>query len=83
MGKYDPLQRHLIGCHPREVTLTFEEIEKILESKLPRSARLPQFWANTVERHGNVQRDAWQGARYNAFLVAEEGRVRFVPVNGH
>ncbi len=81
MAKYDALQQHLVECHPHEVVLTFEEIENILGSKLPKGATLPQFWANSVDRSGHVQREAWRGARYNAFLVADEDRVRFVPLS--
>jgi hypothetical protein len=79
MAKYDPLKNHLIRCHPREITMTFEEIEKVLEAPLPTSARRPQFWANTVNDATHVQREAWRGAKYNAFLVADQDRVRFVP----
>ena len=79
MAKYEPLKLHLIRHHPRELTMTFDEIEKVLEARLPASARRPQFWANTIGDVGHIQREAWRSARYNAFLVAEEDKVRFVP----
>ena len=81
MAKYDPLQRHLASCYPREMSMSFEEINALLETPLPETALLPQFWANSNRRDGGqVQREAWRTAGYNAFLVSEEARVRFVPV---
>lgn len=79
MAKYDPLKTYLVRHHPRELMMTFEEIENVLEAKLPPSARRPQFWANTIGEAGHIQREAWRSARYNAFLVADEDKVRFVP----
>ena len=79
MAKYDPLKSHLVRMHPREVTMSFAEINALLETPLPVSARRPQFWANTTGDAGHIQREAWRAARYNAFLVADEDRVRFVP----
>lgn len=50
MAKYDPLNVHLIRHHPRELTMTFDEIEKVFEARLPASAR--RFWANTIAEAG-------------------------------
>lgn len=69
MAKYDPLKIHLIRHHPRELMMTFDEIEQVLDAKLPTAARRPQFWANPV---------SW----YNAFLVVDADKVRFVPHGG-
>lgn len=78
MAKYDPLKVHLMKQSAPELVLTFPEIEALIEGSLPTSACRPQFWANTVNDLGHVQREAWRSAGYNAFLMAGESRVRFV-----
>lgn len=82
MAKYDPLKIHLIRHHPRELMMTFDEIERVLDAKLPTSARQPQFWANPVSNVGRTHQEAWRAARYNAFLVVDAHKVRFVPHGG-
>ncbi|GLQ54884.1 DUF7662 domain-containing protein [Devosia nitrariae] len=79
MAKYDQLAKHLKSAYPREVVLSFEDIEGVLGSRLPRSADRPQFWANTVAEARHIQREAWRQAHYNAFLIADARAVRFVP----
>jgi hypothetical protein len=78
MAKYDPLRTHLMRQDAPELVLTFAEIETLLDRRLPTTATRPQFWAHTVNNAGNVQREAWRSAGYNAFLVTGENRVRFV-----
>jgi hypothetical protein len=63
-GKYTPLEYYLqdIPSNQAEVTLSFEQIERILNDKLPPSAcnRL-QWWEN--ERNGShVEAHAWMDA---------------------
>ena len=79
MAKYDLLKSHLARCHPGVITMTFQEIETVLDASLPSSARRSQFWVSTVRDANHAQRQAWQGAKYNAFLDADHERVRFVP----
>jgi hypothetical protein len=76
MSKYDPLQDYLQKQKLREVELSFREIEAIVGFKLPKSADLPQFWANQT---GGVrpQRDAWREAGFEAFLIRGSDRVKF------
>ena len=63
-GKYAPLEHYLRDIPPtqREVTLAFEQIERILNDKLPPSAYQYQaWWAN--EKEGNhVNARAWANA---------------------
>lgn len=63
-GKYTPLEQFLreIPANQREVTLGFEQIERILDSKLPSSAyEYRQWWEN--EKEGNhVNTRAWANA---------------------
>lgn len=78
MAKYDPLKAHLMEQRSPEVVLSFAEIETVIDSALPKAAARPNFWANTAPNQSHVQREAWIGAGYNAFLVTGENRVRFV-----
>lgn len=77
-SRYDPLRDWLLGQSGRELTVSFQEIEGILGSTLPASAELPQWWANTTKTHTNVQREAWRATGYDAFLMKDQAKVRFV-----
>jgi pSer/pThr/pTyr-binding forkhead associated (FHA) protein len=63
-GKYTPLEKYLrdLPESQNEVTLGFEQIESILNDKLPASAyEYPQWWEN--EKEGNhVNARAWANA---------------------
>jgi hypothetical protein len=45
--KYDPLVAYLAGLFVDEVTLTFSEIERIVDAPLPPSAYRPSFWSTS------------------------------------
>lgn len=78
MGKYDPLRDYLKRQRTDEFELTFIEIERCLGAMLPKSANLPQWWANVADpRTTHVQRAAWRAAGFNAFLITGADRVRF------
>ena len=83
LSKYDPLTRYLVGLAADEVTLTFAEIERIIGTALPPSARGPSFWSN--RRYGvfRIQpwvRVGWQMA--HADLRGEPPAVTFVRLPG-
>jgi hypothetical protein len=63
-GKYIPLEQYLreLPANQREVTLGFEQIERILDAKLASSAyEYRQWWEN--EKEGNhVNARAWANA---------------------
>ena len=63
-GKYTPLENYLrdLPAHQMEVSLSFEEIETIIHSKLPSSAYgYRQWWEH--EKEGNhVNSRAWANA---------------------
>lgn len=65
-GKYTPLEQYLreLPANRKEVTLGFEQIEKILDAKLPSSAhKYRQWWEN--EKEGNhVNARAWANASW-------------------
>ena len=76
MSKYAPLRDYLQKQSLSEIVLTFSNIEKIIANRLPKSAELPQWWAN--EKNGShVQRDAWRKAGYDAFLIKGSSKVKF------
>lgn len=77
MSKYDPLRRHLAALTQTEWSASFEDIEAILESPLPPSARNHRpWWANAG---GNmVHQMAWLVAGWRAEDVdLTRGTVRF------
>ena len=77
MPKYDPLEAYLKRRGSPEIELAFEEVERIIGSKLPESASRPQWWANeTSPDSSHVQCKAWRNAGYDAFLLPR-GHVLF------
>lgn len=77
-GRYAPLSRYLHGFSGDDHTLSFGEIEKILDRKLPPSAAGShgrQWWANTST---HSQGHAWLKAGWRVDRVdIEKRRVRF------
>jgi len=63
-GKYTPLENYLrdLPKSQREVTLRFEEIEKILKSKLPSSAYEDRRWWDHETEGNHVNTRAWANA---------------------
>lgn len=79
LGTYAPLARHLknVPSATTWVVLTFDEIEKILKSELPRSAfQYRAWWSNDPTK---PQSAAWldEGWRTNAVKMTER-RLAFV-----
>jgi hypothetical protein len=79
MSIYSPLRDRLANAGSRPVTLTFEEIERLLGRSLPPSARderiKRQWWANTG---AHAQARAWLAAGRKARLDARNNRVTFI-----
>lgn len=81
MGKYDPLEEHLLGRPDSPWNATFSEVEAVLGFSLPASARDHQaWWANEQSgshSHARSWIDAgWQTEGLN--LAAETIRFRRV-----
>ncbi len=78
MSKYDPLYEHLLYSGRDAISMSFDEIERVLGRPLPPSARkLREWWANNPT--GHVQAKAWHGASYRAEEVdLAAGRVTFM-----
>jgi len=79
-GKYTPLENYLrdLPASQREVTLRFDEIERILNSKLPSSAHEQSWWDHETEgNHRNTR--AWANAGWKIDEVNfKEKRVKLV-----
>ena len=57
MSKYQPLADHLAGLSAKSCTLTFDGIERIIGSKLPRSAwGVPSLVVETISTTSKVER---------------------------
>jgi hypothetical protein len=79
-GKYTPLENYLRNLPEvqREVTLFFEQIERILNDKLPSSAYEQSWWDK--EKEGNhVNTRSWSNAGWRVDKVNfNEKWVKFV-----
>lgn len=63
MRVYDPLMKYLDECGLQTVTLTYSEIEKIIDRELPVTAyKRTQWWSNNKNRHS--QAAAWLDVGY-------------------
>lgn len=76
-SKYQPLLKYLQSSDRSEVTLTFAEIEALLNATLPKSARQNKgWWGNRVQ--GALQASAWIDAGYRVAEVDLPGeKVKF------
>ena len=62
-SKYQPLLEHLCGSNQHEVTLTFAQIEALMNEALPESARSKRAWWSKRTK-GALQASAWMEAGY-------------------
>lgn len=80
MAKYDPLARYLRSRSEQELTVTFTEIERIIDATLPPSAReQPVWWRNDLTPYRcSVQSRAWVGSGYATEAIdIDEQQVTF------
>lgn len=76
-SKYQPLLEYLRGSNQGEVTLTFAEIEGLMNDTLPDSARSRRAWWSNRSK-GALQASAWMEAGYRVEDVDFDGqRVTF------
>ena len=68
-SKYYPLFEHLQKRNGEETTLTFKEVETILESSLPASAFKKKNWWSNRDSASALQAKAWVGAGYHIDTV--------------
>lgn len=68
MSKYSPLEEFLKAQRTSEVPMSFAEIERIIDAKLPMSALQYQaWWSNDPTGHVNAQ--AWLAAGFRTEQV--------------
>ena len=82
VSKYEPLLQHLAGTRAKYLDLSFPEIEVILATPLPPSARRHQAWWANQQGEGHVQSNAWMDAGFrteNLDLTSETVSFRKVP----
>ena len=82
-GKYAPLEDHLraLPKNKREVRLSFEQIEGILEFKLPSSAYEDERWWLHEKEANHINTRAWTNAGWKiASVDVKQTQVRLVRV---
>lgn len=80
-GKYAPLEHYLrdLPLTQKEVSLSFEQVERILNDKLPASAYQYQAWWANQKEGSHVEAFAWMDAGWLVDTVNfTEKWVRFV-----
>jgi hypothetical protein len=76
--KYEPLGAYLRrqGADHSDISLTFAEIERIVETLLPQGAQSAPFWQGVNGKMPPRAR-AWTRAGYVAQPDVQHGRIRF------
>ena len=64
MSKYDPLLHYLVRNDSLHLKLSFREIERILGTSLPQSARRHNAWWSNEQNGRHVQAASWLEAGY-------------------
>jgi len=74
---YNGFKKYLLEKNEEQITLSFEEIEKILNRKLPKSAyKHPEpWWSNNYD---HSQAIAWIDAGYNTDMVTDTYEKQFI-----
>jgi hypothetical protein len=70
-GKYTPLEHYLrdLPASQREVTMSFYQIERILNDRLPSSAHQYQAWWANQKKGTHVEAQAWLDAGWKVDTV--------------
>ena len=82
-GKYTPLEHYLrdLPANQKEVTLSFDQIERIIKSKLPSSAYGYQQWWDHETEGNHMNKRAWANAGWKVDSVDfNKKQVRLVRV---
>jgi hypothetical protein len=79
-SKYHPLFEHLLYSGQGSLSMSFSEIEAVLEARLPPSARTrEEWWSNSPSGHSQAR--AWMRANYRASVDLAGETATFV-LNG-
>lgn len=73
-AKFEPLQAHLKSAGIERIRMTFDEIEQVIGSKLPASARRHRGWWSN-DQQSSVIAYAWLEAGYKAESVSIEREI--------
>ena len=82
-GKYIPLENYLRSLpeSQREVALGFQQIERILNAKLPSSAYEDRRWWDHETEGNHINRRAWANAGWKiANLDVNKKRVKLIRI---
>jgi len=82
-GKYTPLENYLLNLpeSQREVMLAFEQIESILNDKLPSSAYEDRRWWDHETEGNHLSKRAWSNAGWKVEgLDVKKKRVKLIRV---
>lgn len=84
VAKYDPLRQYLSTAAPGVIEMTFAEVEQILKSSLPRSARkYDVWWTDKSAGTSHVEARAWlDSGREVESVDLQREVVRFTGVRG-
>lgn len=80
-GKYTPFEHYLrrLPATTRDVTLTFDQVERIINDKLPPSAFTRSVWWANEKNSSKVECHSWMGAGWKVEHVDLHRKVvRFV-----
>lgn len=79
MEKFKPLKNYLINCGKKEIELSIEDIEGIINSKLPSSAKNHRAYFANTENHSISK--AWLSAGYRVSAYRPyEGLLKFTKI---
>lgn len=67
MGKYEPLGKFLRSQKLQRIVMSFSEIERIINAKLPPSKKYPAWWSNNPDN--NVMTRQWLDAGYETEAI--------------
>lgn len=75
-SKYSLLENYLrdLPANQKEVTLSFEQIERIINAKLPSSAYEYQQWWDNEKEGNHVNARAWANAGWKVESVDFNGK---------
>ena len=82
-SKYTPLEYYLRGLpeSQREVTLGFQQIERILNAKLPSSAYEDRRWWDHETEGNHINKRAWANAGWKIeILDVNKKRVKLIRI---
>jgi len=71
VGKYSPLKDFLVGQNQDRIPMTFKQIEKVLDLRLPASKQYPAWWSNNPSN--NPMTREWLEAGFETESVNTTG----------